>query len=148
MRYETVSSLVGMERTRHLHEAAFAEAGVPCASMCIEEPYYAELEKYTKSFFILAYDGEELAGFVSVFVVTHQHTCEPVATNDVIFVRHKYRSGVLAGRLFVMAEREAAARGAVSFQWQAPVRSPLFKTLLARTPDRSGVQVTFTRPLR
>lgn len=111
---------------------------------------YEQYGEKSPSFAIVAYDDAgEVAGFCSVFVSLHQHTSEVMATNDVLFVLPKYRSGLLAGRLFVRAEAEAKARGAVAFQWVAPVRSQLYKALLHRTPQekRQWCQVVFFRDL-
>lgn len=147
MRFETVSPIEFVKRCRHLFEQTYAEAALPGHQFNLDETAYVQYEKQTPSFAIVAYDGEVLAGFCSVFVSFHQHTSEVMATNDALFVLPKYRSGVLAGQLYVRAEREAKARGAVAFQWIVPVRSPLYKALLLRTPKekRQWCQVMFLR---
>lgn len=147
MRFETVSPIEFVKRCRYLFEQTYAEAALLGHQFNLDESAYVQYEKQTPSFAIVAYDGEVLAGFCSVFVSFHQHTSEVMATNDAIFVLPKYRSGVLAGQLYVRAEREAKARGAVAFQWIVPVRSPLYKALLLRTPQekRQWCQVMFLR---
>lgn len=147
MRFETVSPIEFVKRCRYLFEQTYAEAALPGHQFNLDESAYVQYEKQTPSFAIVAYDGEVLAGFCSVFVSFHQHTSEVMATNDAIFVLPKYRSGVLAGQLYVRAEREAKARGAVAFQWIVPVRSPLYMALLLRTPQekRQWCQVMFLR---
>ena len=124
MRFETVSPIEFVKRCRDLFDQNYAEAALPGHQFNLDESAYVQYEKQTPSFAIVAYDGEVLAGFCSVFVSFHQHTSEVMATNDAIFVRPEYRSGILAGQLFVKAEREAKARGAVAFQDPERRRTP------------------------
>ena len=123
MRFETVSPIEFVKRCRDLFDQNYAEAALPGHQFNLDESAYVQYEKQTPSFAIVAYDGEVLAGFCSVFVSFHQHTSEVMATNDAIFVRPKYRSGVLAGQLFVKAEREAKARRGLPVDCSCPVSS-------------------------
>lgn len=147
MRFETVSPIEFVKRCRHLFDQTYAEAAILGRGFDLSEEAYALYEEHTPSFAIIAYDGDDVVGYVSVFMNIHQHTKVPMATNDVIYVLPKLRGGVLAGKLFFCAEREARSRGAMAFQWIVPVRSPLYKALLARTPveERPWCQVAFLR---
>lgn len=147
MRYETVTPTEFVKRCRHLFEQNYTEAALLGHPFNLFEDFYSQAEESTPSFAIVAYDGGEVVGYCSVFIGMHQHTSVAMATNDAIFVLPEYRSGLLTGQLFVRSEREAKARGAVAFQWVVPVRSPLYKALLVRTPkdERLWCQVMFQR---
>ena len=145
MRYETVTLLDGAAKCRGLLAQAFAEAGTPNQSVWFNESLYASLDA-TQSFGLIAWDGESIAGFISVFVLPATHFDGLVASNDVLFVLPPYRNSLLAGRLMALAEREAKRRGAVLFQWAASEGSPLDKALSKRSSYRL-FQKVFTKEL-
>ena len=116
MRYEVVRLTEIVRTCMPLIEANFAETGT-CGKLNLDKTLYAALDD-SPSFGIVAIsqDGKPV-GMVSVFVSKHQHTQELVATNDTLYCTPEYRKVGLGGRLFLLAEREAKARGVKYFQW-------------------------------
>ena len=142
MRYEKVTLKQGACLCGSLLNQAFDEAGTPNHAFCLDESIYDALDA-SKSFGIVAFDGETIAGFCSVFVYPAAHYASLVAANDVIYVQPSYRNSLLAGRLMAMAEREAKLRGAALFQWAAGENTPLDLALSKRSSYRLLQKVFF-----
>lgn len=116
MRYEVVKLTEIIRTCMPLIEANFRETGT-CGKLNLDKALYAALDD-SPSFGIVAVnqDGKPV-GMVSVFVSKHQHTQELVATNDTLYCTPEYRRVGLGGRLFLLAEKAAKARGVKYFQW-------------------------------
>lgn len=132
MRYEFVTLKHGADLCGSFFEDVFKEAGVPGRTFTLCEDIYDALDA-SLSFGIIAYDGEKIAGFCSVYIYPAAHYRAIVAANDVIYVQPSYRNTLLAGRLMKMAEREAKQRGATLFQWAAGDATPLDLALSKRS---------------
>lgn len=142
MRYEFVTLKHGADLCGFLFDEVFKEAGVPGRAFTLCEEIYDALDA-SLSFGIIAYDGDQVAGFCSVYVYPAAHYCALVAANDVIYVQPSYRNTLLAGRLMAMAEREAKQRGATLFQWAAGDKTPLDLALSKRSSYRLLQKVYF-----
>ena len=142
MRYEFVTLKHGADLCGSFFKDAFKEAGVPGRTFSLCEEIYDALDA-SLSFGIVACDGDQIAGFCSVFVYPAAHYRALVAANDVIYVKPSYRNTLLAGRLMAMAECEAKQRGATLFQWAASDASPLDLALSKRSSYRLSQKVYF-----
>ena len=142
MRYELVTLKLGASLCGSLFDKAFDEAGTPNRSFCLDKSIYDALDA-SKSFGIVVFDGDVVAGFCSVFVYPAAHYADLVAANDVIYVQPSYRHSLLAGRLIAMAEREAKLRGATLFQWACGENTPLDLALSKRSSYRLSQKVYF-----
>lgn len=111
-----------------------AESGMTGHPLRLALPIYEALDEESPSFAIVAFDGTEAVGVAAVIVSVHPHTSTLFAQNDTLYVKPAYRGRNVGGVLFVKAEREARALGAVSFLWSAPVDSPLAAALEKRCP--------------
>lgn len=131
MRYELTSLLSGAKKCRHLFHDAMAEAGMPGRSFAFQETIYRALDA-GESFGVIAWDGDEVAGFVSVFISVATHFEGIVGSNDVLYVVPKYRNTLVPGRLMIFAEREAKRRGAIAFDWAANNKTSLDDSLSRR----------------
>lgn len=116
MRYELVTPLEGITKSQPLHEAHWAEAGLPELDINLDFETYSALCD-SESFGILVYDGEDVIGYAVIFVSSATHTQMPIAYNDAIYVKPEYRSRGVGGRLILMCEQIAKERGAKRFQW-------------------------------
>ena len=133
MRYELTTLMNGAEICKHLFHDAMTEAGMPGRSFAFQETIYRALDA-GESFGVIAFDGEEVAGFVSVFISVATHFDGVVGSNDVLYVAPKYRNTLVPGRLMIFAEREAKRRGAIAFDWAANNKTSLDDSLSKR-PD-------------
>lgn len=140
MRYEVVKLTEVIRTCKPLIEANFAETGT-CGSLKLDMNLYDALDD-SPSFGIVAFGRDDKpVGMVSVFVSKHQHTQELVATNDTLYCTPEYRKVGLGGRLFLLAEKEAKARGVKYFQWAVHEGSGMDRAL-ARRPYLAK-QVTY-----
>lgn len=135
MRYEITTLMAGAALCHNLFDDAMREAGTPGEAFLFRESTYQALDR-GDSFALVAFDGDAVTGFVSVFISNAMHYDGKVASNDVIYVCPAYRNSLVAGKLIVLAEREAKRRGAKSFQWAANELSPLDTTLSGRSSYR------------
>lgn len=115
-----------------LIEANFSETGT-CGTLNLDRSLYEALDD-SPSFGIVAFNNRgKPVGIVSVFVSKHQHTQELVATNDTLYCTPEYRRVGLGGRLFLLAEQEAKARGVKYFQWAVHEGSGMDHALASRS---------------
>lgn len=132
MRYETVKLTEVIRTCMPLIEANFSETGT-CGSLNLDLKLYESLDA-SPSFGIVALNNQGIpVGIVSVFVSKHQHTQELVATNDTLYCTPEYRKVGLGGKLFLLAEREAKARGVKFFQWVVHEGSGMDRSLARRS---------------
>lgn len=144
MRYEICTVEEIIRSCRHLFADQWSESGQYKQKFSLDWNLYSRLTN-DDAFGIIAYDGDEVAGYVSVFLSIGQHTSLILAYNDAIYVRPEYRRTGLGGRLFYMAEEEARRRGAKHFQWACDFGSPLHYALAKR--KHGTVQVVYEREL-
>lgn len=144
MRYEILNTAEALERCKPLFLENWEESGQHDQPFELDKTIY-EMLAPTGSFAIAVWDGDELAGYAVVIISSSTHTSRQVAYNDTIYVRPKYRSGGLGGRLFFMAERVAKERGAELFQWAVNPGSPLQLALEKR--PHGMVQFIYEREL-
>jgi GNAT superfamily N-acetyltransferase len=135
MRYEITTLMQGADICRELFDDAMREAGTPGEAFLFRASTYQALDRGA-SFAVVAFDGDTVTGFASVFVSNAMHYDGKVASSDVIYVCPAYRNSLVTGRLMALSEREAKRRGAKSFQWAANDNSPLDKTLAGRSSYR------------
>lgn len=133
MQFETLTLRQGLPLLRCLLQENFDETGLPGRKLCVHEATYEAISDADAGFAIAALEDGAPVGFVSVFLSIHQHTSEPVATNDSLYVLPKYRGTSVGGQLVVRAEREAKKRGAKFFLWQVVDGTPIDKAFASRT---------------
>ena len=144
MRYTTVTPIEAADLCAGILEQNFRESGLRGFDFNLSRETYEVLTMQGDAFGIVALDGDRPVGVVSVFIGPDPHISETVALNDTIFVLPEYRACGVGGQLFVRAEREAKARGAVIFFWQVGIDSPLDRALRRRCePD----QISYARRL-
>lgn len=144
MEYRTCTPIETADLCAALLDQNFRESGLRGFDFCLNREAYEALSIQGDSFGIVALDDGRPVGMVSVFVGPDPHITRAVALNDTIFVLPEYRPRGIGGQLFVRAEREAKARGAVVFFWQVGIGSPLDQALQRRcAPD----QVSYARRL-
>lgn len=143
MRYETTTASQVLRDHPDLCRANFEEAG-PGGRLALDEETLRLMED--DSFCVLAKTSQgEAVGYLFIQMTVNILSGSIVATNLTIYVRPDWRGSLLPGRLFVMAEREAKARGATTFFWDCPDGSPLARALERRPYRRK--HVIFARDL-
>lgn len=144
MRYEITTFSDGLEVVKDL--IPLITSGIEGHKINVQPSYYMAAEQVGYGFGLIAYDGNKPVGFVATFLMPHQHTGEFHAYGDVIFVLPEYRETMVPGRLIVLAEKEAKARGARFYIWSAREDSPLSQVLTKRVPPKLRYK-TFVREL-
>lgn len=144
MKYLTCTPAETADLCASILEKNFLESGLKGFDFRLNRETYEALSIQGDSFGIVALDDGRPVGMVSVFVGPDPHISRLVALNDTIYVLPEYRPRGIGGQLFVRAEREAKARGAVVFFWQVGLNSPLDRALQRRgAPD----QISYARRL-
>lgn len=133
MRYEITTFSDGLEVVKDL--IPLITSGIEGHKINIQPSFYRMADEANFGFAHIAYDGERPVGFVATLLMSHQHTGEFHAYGDVIFVLPEYRTTLVPGRLIVLAEKEAKARGARFYIWSAREDSPLSQVLTKRVPS-------------
>lgn len=146
MRYEVTTLARVCRDYGVLLEANHGESGMLGHPLRLDVAQYEALDKHTKSFAIVALDGDKAVGVSAVLIGKHPHTSTLFAQNDTLFVLPHYRTRSVGGILFVKSEREAKRRGAESFLWTCPIDSPLSAALEKRCP-RVNRQIIFQKEL-
>ena len=95
---------------------------------------YTLLQEQNSLILFGAFNGDEMVGYVAVFVYPHPHYGIVFAQHDVLFVRKDKRLGSIAGRLKCLADAEARRRGAKFICWHAKPGSQMEKMLSSRYP--------------
>lgn len=91
---------------------------------------YRTLENTRSLLALVAYAGEEIAGYAVSFIGPHLHYSGlRYAENDVLFVKPEFRGGRLGLRLMRETERLAHARGARMVMWHAKPDTALAQML-------------------
>lgn len=146
MRYIIQKPIDALTCHRQLFEANFKESGHR-GEFNPNLDFYEALSEGTSSFCIVVLNDDGKAiGACSVMMIEHQHTCEPTACNDTLYIAPEYRHGTLPGRLFLLAEKMAKTKGATCFQWTCAEGFPLERVLRKRAYD-GLTQITFNRAI-
>jgi GNAT superfamily N-acetyltransferase len=91
---------------------------------------YRALENTGSLLALVAYCGEEIAGYSVCFIGAHLHySGMRYAQNDVLFVAPQHRNGTLGVRLIRETERLAKERGARLMMWHAKTGTALEKIM-------------------
>ncbi len=91
---------------------------------------YQALEQCGALLALVAYRGEEIAGYSINFIGPHMHYSRlRYAHNDALFVKHAHRGGKLGLRLMQETERLARQQGAAMMIWHAKPGTTLEKIL-------------------
>ncbi len=130
MRLEIVNPANWMPRVFDLVSANWAETG-------FDFPFDPDIQAYKAAyeaglcFAVAAFVDEEVVGYCTVGVIRHPHSKGVIfASNDALFVKPEYRSGLIPGRLIATAETEAKRRGAVRFTWHCRIGTTLAEMLI------------------
>lgn len=85
------------------------------SKLAVDFDKYIQMEEAGVHFMVVAYEGESLLGYNSVFLTPSPHTGELTALTDTIFVKREYRKGSVGKELIGLAEGFAKEKGAKHF---------------------------------
>ena len=78
----------------------------------VVEKFYEDLEDLDQHFVVVAYCGEKVIGYSSMFVMNNPHTGTLHGSSDVLYVDPDYRGDELGVDLIALSEIKAVSMGA------------------------------------
>ena len=109
---------------------AFKDGRCPGTLSGFDLNLYRQLDKHNMSLLLIAYDGDEVAGWCGGYLTSDTYGVGKFMMQESIYIKPEYRNTMLPGRLIKRFEAEARTfNSCTGVLWSACPGSPFERTL-------------------